>query len=93
MRRRLARDAAPKGWSVRETERRAKQPAKRGGKGRGSADRDAALVGAEQELERGLGHDATIRIARNGVKAELVFDDLDELRAFARRLQSRPPGD
>jgi ParB family transcriptional regulator, chromosome partitioning protein len=89
-RRRLARDAAAGGWSVRETERRAKEggTSRRGdGLSRADADRDAVLAKAEHELERALGHDATVRAARGGVKAELVFDDVDELRAFARRLR------
>jgi ParB family chromosome partitioning protein len=90
-RRKLARAAAANGWSVRETERRAKQgDGARGGagrRGRGDADRDAALAGAEEELGSALGHDAKVRLARSGVKAELVFDDLDELRAFSKRLR------
>jgi ParB family transcriptional regulator, chromosome partitioning protein len=91
-RRRLARAAAASGWSVRETERRARQAGARGRSARGArsdADRDAALVDAEQELERALGHDATVRAARSQIKAELVFDDLDELHDFARRLRRR----
>jgi ParB family transcriptional regulator, chromosome partitioning protein len=89
VRRRLARDAASGGWSVRETERRAKEHGARGGRRRSRADanRDAALADAEEELERALGHDAKVRAARGGVKVELVFDDVDELRTFARRLR------
>jgi ParB family transcriptional regulator, chromosome partitioning protein len=91
VRRRLARDAVSGGWSVRETERRAKGAAgKRGHRGaRRDADRDAAFAEAEEELERAFGHDAKVRAARGGVKAELVFDDLDELRSFTRRLRRR----
>jgi ParB family chromosome partitioning protein len=91
-RRRLARSAAAAGWSVRETERRAKQGGggKRArGRADADADRDAALADAEEELERSLGHDARVRVARTGIKAELVFDDIDELRGFARRLRRR----
>jgi ParB family chromosome partitioning protein len=88
-RRRLARAAVAGGWSVRDTERRAKQGGTKGraARRRGDADRDAALADAEEELERVLGHDAKVRAARSGIKAELVFDDLDELRGFARRLR------
>jgi ParB family transcriptional regulator, chromosome partitioning protein len=91
VRRRLARDAVSGGWSVRETERRAKGAAgKRAHRGaRRDADRDAAFAEAEEELERVFGHDAKVRAARGGVKAELVFDDLDELRSFTRRLRRR----
>jgi ParB family chromosome partitioning protein len=92
-RRRLARDAAARGWSVRETARRAKESGGRGrgrtGRARRDADQDAAFAEAEEELERTLGHGARVRAARAGVKAELVFDDLDELRTFVRRLRRR----
>ena len=90
-RRRLARDAAAGGWSVRETERRAKAGgSRRAPQGsRGDADRDAALAKAGEELERALGHDAKVRAARGGVKAELLFDDVAELRSFVRRLRRR----
>jgi ParB family transcriptional regulator, chromosome partitioning protein len=91
-RRRLAREAAAHRWSVRETERRAKEAGGRGGapgRARRNADRDAAFAEIEEDLERALGHDARVRAARSGVKAELVFDDLDELRTFVRRLRRR----
>jgi ParB family chromosome partitioning protein len=88
-RRQLAREAAAGGWSVRETERRAKQDggARRANGRPKDADRNAALAKAEEELARALGHDASVRLARNGVKAELVFDGVQELRAFARRVR------
>src|SRR5262245_4371305 len=64
-RRKLARGAVAGGWSVRETERRAKAGgAAKGGARRGSADRDAAIASAEEELEAALGHDARIRPGR-----------------------------
>jgi ParB family transcriptional regulator, chromosome partitioning protein len=90
-RRRLARDAAAGGWSVRETERRAKGGGARRGRSGvpADADRDAALAKAAEELERALGHDARVRPARNGVKAELLFDDVAELRSFTRQLRRR----
>jgi ParB family chromosome partitioning protein len=90
-RRRLARDAAAKGWSVRETERRASGGGGRNGRrrshGGANAERDAALVEAEVELERALGHDVKVRAARSGIRTELVFDDVEELRSFARRIR------
>jgi ParB family transcriptional regulator, chromosome partitioning protein len=91
VRRRLARDAVAGGWSVRETERRAKAgDGKRTARpSHGDADRDAAVTKAEEELERVFGHDARVRIIGGGVKAEFVFDDLDELSSFARRLRRR----
>lgn len=88
-RRRLARSALAGGWSVRETERRAKASGTRRRDRGGDADRDAALAQAGEEVGRALGHDASVRAARSGVRVELVFDDIDELRTFARRLRRR----
>jgi ParB family chromosome partitioning protein len=89
VRRRLARDAAAAGWSVRETERRARRAgtsrrAKRNG--RPSADEAAALERVEEELEAALGRDVHVRPARAGFRVELVFDDLEEVSALAKRL-------
>jgi ParB family chromosome partitioning protein len=89
VRRRLARDAAAAGWSVRETERRAK-----GGGSRRRAkvlphpDQEALLSEAEDALESALGHGVRIRAARRGINAELHFSDLAELEAFAARLRA-----
>jgi ParB family transcriptional regulator, chromosome partitioning protein len=89
-RRRLARDAARAGWSVRETERRAKGE---GGTRRPKVvqhpDQAAMLARAEEELESALGHGVRIRAARRGISAELHFDDLSELEALAARLRER----
>jgi ParB family transcriptional regulator, chromosome partitioning protein len=89
-RRRLARDAAAAGWSVRETERRAKEgtDASRRAKAVPHPDQEAALTRAEESLEEALGTGVRVRAARRGVRAELRFDDLDELHAFARSLRS-----
>jgi len=82
----LAKRAAAEGWSVRETERRAKS----GKAGRGRADvvahpdQEAALGRAEEALEEALGMGVSVRAARRGIRAELHFDDLDELLSFAR---------
>lgn len=86
---RLARLAAAEGWSVRETERRAKGPAPR----RRAAvvthpDQQAALERAEEALQGVLGIGVTLRSARRGIRAELHFDDLDALHSFARRASS-----
>jgi ParB family transcriptional regulator, chromosome partitioning protein len=81
-RRRLAREAVRGGWSVRETERRVKQ--------RPAAatviphpDQEAALAKAEDALERALGRDVKVAAARQGLRAEIRFEDLDELLALA----------
>jgi ParB family transcriptional regulator, chromosome partitioning protein len=92
-RRRLARQAASEGWSVRETERRAKLASKasgsRPGRGRRSADEAEAITQAEDALEEAIGRDVRVRATKDGLKAELVFDDLDEVRELARRLGAR----
>jgi ParB family transcriptional regulator, chromosome partitioning protein len=86
-RRRLAREAVKAGWSVRETERRAKGGATRRRKVVPHPDQEAMLAEAEQALESALGHGVRVRTARRGINAELHFDDLDELEAFAARLR------
>jgi ParB family transcriptional regulator, chromosome partitioning protein len=85
VRRELARAAAGQGWSVRETERRAKSGsvAKRP-RAVPHPDQQAALTRAEEALESALGTGVRIRAARRGIRAELHFDDLDELLAYAR---------
>jgi ParB family chromosome partitioning protein len=87
-RRRLAREALAAGWSVRETERRAKG----GGRRRRAKvlphpDQEAMLAEAEDALESALGHGVRVRAARRGINAELHFDDLDDLEAFAAHLR------
>ncbi|MBM3666883.1 MAG: ParB/RepB/Spo0J family partition protein [Actinobacteria bacterium] len=89
----LAKQAADGGWSVRETEDRAR--GKGGGKakasrgGRISAEERAAMGEAEDALGEALGADVRVRRAGAGVRAELRFDDLDELAALARRVRKR----
>ena len=86
-RRKLAREAARGGWSVRETERRAK--------GEGSTarapkrlhpDEEAAIGKAEDALERALGRDVRVSAGSKGLTARIRFDDLDELLAAAKKL-------
>jgi ParB family chromosome partitioning protein len=85
----LARRAAAEGWSVRETERRAKGDAKRGATVVLHPDQEAALTHAEDKLERALGTGIRVRSARKGIRAELHFDDLDSLLEFARQVKRR----
>jgi ParB family transcriptional regulator, chromosome partitioning protein len=93
VRRRLARDAARAGWSVREIESRVKlagQP--RPGKGsakRPSAEESAAMQDAADRLESALGHEVTVRPRGPEVAVELRFADLDEALELARRLARR----
>ncbi len=88
-RRRLAREAADRDWSVRETERRAKGSERTDRPARvvPHPDQEAALARAEESLERALGTGIRVRAARRGIRAELRFDDLDELHAFARSVR------
>jgi ParB family chromosome partitioning protein len=88
----FAKQAAAEGWSVRETERRvgagpSRRKAPRGG--RISTEERAAMSEAEDLLGSALGADVKVRRGGNGVKAELLFDDLGELESLARRLRRR----
>jgi ParB family chromosome partitioning protein len=91
VRRQLARDAARAGWSVRETENRAKlagQPKskKSGSQAALSAEEAAAIRDAADELESAFGHEVTVRPKGGGVAVEIRFGDLDEALALAREL-------
>jgi ParB family transcriptional regulator, chromosome partitioning protein len=84
----LARRAAAQGWSVRETERRAKAGASEAAKVVAHPDQEAALRRAEEALESALGHGIKVTAARRGIRAELRFDDLESVLAFARQVGS-----
>jgi ParB family transcriptional regulator, chromosome partitioning protein len=85
----IARKAAAAGWSVRETERRAKAAASPRPKVVAHPDQESALRRAEEELEVALGHGIRVTAAKRGIRAELRFDDLDSLLAFARGLAGK----
>jgi ParB family transcriptional regulator, chromosome partitioning protein len=93
VRRRLARDAARSGWSVRETEKRAKlagQPkAGRGSQVRLSPEEASALREAEDELESVLGHEVKLRPRAGEIAVEIRLSDLDEVRSLVRALARR----
>lgn len=93
IRRRLARDAAKGGWSVRETENRVKlasQPNKRAkGSGKLSAEETAAMRDAADKLEAALGHEVKVKPKGEEVAVEIRFADLGEAIALARTLGSR----
>ena len=94
VRRRLGREAARHGWSVRETENRAKlasQPNERTAAKRLDPEEQAALRDAADRLESALGHEVRVR-PRKGeeIAVEIRFEDLDEALALARRLGARP---
>lgn len=90
VRRRLARDAAKGGWSVRETENRvrlASQP-KKGSRPREaiSSEEAAAMREAADHLEAALGHEVKVRPRGGEVAVEIRLSDLDEALALARKL-------
>jgi ParB family chromosome partitioning protein len=93
VRRRLGREAAKHGWSVRETENRAKlasQPKRANGARTLDAEEEAALRDAADRLESALGHEVLVR-PRKGeeVSVEIRFEDIDEALALARRVAGR----
>lgn len=90
VRRRLARDAARGGWSVRETEERvrlASQPRARPKRAATDPDAVAALRDVADALEEAIGHEVTARSKGEGVVAEMRFDDIRQAHALARRLR------
>ncbi len=76
---------------MRETERRAKRAGATPARGRVQRhpDQQAALDRIAEELEAALGHEVTMSVARNGLRAELVFDDLEQALGFARSIGAR----
>ena len=89
-RRKLARRAAGEGWSVRETEQRAKaaaSPKRKQSRSGPSADERAALIDAEDALGEALGAEVKVRAGKRGIRAELEFGDLAELRTLVRRIR------
>jgi ParB family transcriptional regulator, chromosome partitioning protein len=93
VRRRLARDAAKAGWSVRETENRvrlASQP-KTGRAPRRplSAEEEEALRDAADRLETALGHEVRVRPRGGEVSVEIRLADLDEALALAAIIDRR----
>ena len=92
VRRRLARDAARGGWSVRETENRVKlasQPRKKKSPPVLAPEEEAAMRETADELESALGHEVKLRPRGGGVAVELRLADLAEAQALARRLARR----
>ena len=97
-RRRLAREALSAGWSVKETERRAKaaqeQPARAPLGGRGTAipaDLADALAAASDALTAATGRDVKVKQAGKRFRAEIAFDSPAEAIELAERLLRRNP--
>jgi ParB family transcriptional regulator, chromosome partitioning protein len=93
VRRRLARDAARHGWSVRETETRAKlasQPKSAKGRRRVDPEAAAAMREAADRLESALGHEVRVRAATGEeIAVEIRLEGVDAAHELARRLGAR----
>jgi ParB family chromosome partitioning protein len=88
-RRRMARDASRRGWSVRETEQRVKlasQPKRGAGARRVDPEEAAAMREAADRLEAAIGHEVRLRQRGGEVAVEIRLADLEEAHALARRL-------
>jgi ParB family transcriptional regulator, chromosome partitioning protein len=92
----LARDAREHGWSVRETERRARELEAGGPPERKSAevhpDHAAAVLAVEEALTSALGRPVKAKPKGDGVRIELDFDtaaEADELAQLLRRATLR----
>ena len=102
-RRRLARDAVHRDWSVRELEQRARAtrpdngatPARESRRRRGKGlhpDQEAAIAQIGDALEATLGHSVHVSASGPGFRAELTFESADEALDLARRLKVDQPG-
>lgn len=92
-RRRLARDAAAEGWSVRTTESRARaladgppSPTAAAGRPAPHPDQEAAVAEIADVLGGVLGHEVRVRPRGVGYRVELAVASPDEARALAARL-------
>ena len=91
VRRRLAREAARQGWSVRETENRAKlasQPKKGAGAPRLDPEEAEAMREAADRLESALGHEVRVRPGKGeGIAVEIRLESIDEVDDLIRNAQ------
>jgi ParB family chromosome partitioning protein len=98
-RRRLARAAAAEGWSVRETEARARAAADRGSGATIRMPRRSGLHPDQEEaaarlgevLGRALGTDVRVKPKGDGYSVSLAFASLDEALEVAARLGAVEP--
>ncbi|MEX1141873.1 MAG: ParB/RepB/Spo0J family partition protein [Thermoleophilaceae bacterium] len=93
-RKRLARDAREHGWSVRETERRARdaeagKPAPSAAKPTVHPDHAEALAAAEDALSSALGRPVRARPKGDGCRIEIDFDSAGDAAELAERLVER----
>ena len=95
-RKRLALGARDGGWSVRETERRAKGRQEGAGRERTEPvelhpDLADALAAAEDALQAALGVEVKVRAHGSGCRAEIELESPAEAIALAERLLRRDP--
>jgi ParB family chromosome partitioning protein len=95
-RRRLAREAVAAGWSVKETERRAKaeQAGRDGtapiaGKKHVPADLVDAMAAAADALTAATGYDVKVKPTTSGVRAEISFENPADAVALAELILRR----
>ncbi|HEV7774655.1 MAG TPA: ParB/RepB/Spo0J family partition protein [Conexibacter sp.] len=96
VRRRLGRDAAAGGWSVREVERRARQAEERPvahttRRRTLHPDQEAAVEQLADAFGAALGTDVQIAPQGDGYRLQLAFDSLDDALELARRLGAATP--
>ena len=90
-RRRLARDAATKGWSVRQTEERARAAAGRNGLAASPAesthpDQAEAAARLGDAFSQAFGRDVHVIPKAGGYRLELAFASVDEALEMAARI-------
>jgi ParB family chromosome partitioning protein len=95
-RRTLAREALAAGWSVKETEKRAKAEQRKADGGtepparpRVPADLADAMGAASDALSAATGHDVRVKATGSGVRAEIAFDSPAEVVALAELILRR----
>ena len=95
-RRRLAREAVAAGWSVKETEQRAKAEQAKldgtapvAGKRHPPADLVDAMAAAADALTAATGHDVKVKQSGAGIRAEISFEDPAEAVALAELILRR----
>ena len=94
MRRQLARRASAAGWSVRETERRARGldetgPASTGRQVVVHPDLQEALAAAEDALTAALGREVRVRAKGDRCRAEIDFETPAQAVELAERMLAR----
>jgi ParB family chromosome partitioning protein len=95
VRRRLAREAVAAGWSVKETEKRAKAEQQKAdgaippAPARPRADLVDAMAAAADALTAATGHDVKVKATASGVRAEISFEDPAEAIALAELILRR----